>query len=279
MGPSSGGSTERSDVAWTGGALLGVALGLAGLAYLFTPGLALIVVLGIGCVAAGCLPMLLRPRDGAIESSAPAPAAAPPRTEGLLNVRPVARAAAPAQPVPDPPAVPAPAVPAPAAPAPAAPAPAVPVATLPSAPGAEPELRIQDQRPAAPASPPTLTGPDHAYKLGRRLEAEGDAQGAERAYREAADQGSRMAAMSLGEALQHRGDLDEAQRAYTRAADGDDALAATASLSLGVVLEARGDLAGAELAYRRAAGGDTAAAESASMLLKWLERRLEGQSA
>lgn len=91
-------------------------------------------------------------------------------------------------------------------------------------------------------------GADHVQR-GLALEQQGDHAGAEAAYAQADQAGSRDGALFLGVLLKRRGDLAGALAAYARGeARGDP----RASCNLGILLEESGDIEGAEAAYRRA---------------------------
>ncbi|HEX6676972.1 MAG TPA: serine/threonine-protein kinase, partial [Actinomycetes bacterium] len=108
----------------------------------------------------------------------------------------------------------------------------------------------------ATTMPDRADGPEPATAdLGLLLEAAGDLEGAEAAYREAAasddpDQAPK-AARNLGLLLKDRGDHDGAAAAYRRAiASGHHDQAPKAANNLGFLLAQAGDLDGAVAAYR-----------------------------
>jgi hypothetical protein len=94
----------------------------------------------------------------------------------------------------------------------------------------------------------------------------GDLVGAEKAYRQAEEEGHPSAASNVGVLLEHRGDMVGAEAAYRRADERGDA---TGAFNLGSLLAERNDLVGAETAYRRAdKRGDAAAAFTLATLME-----------
>jgi tetratricopeptide (TPR) repeat protein len=91
--------------------------------------------------------------------------------------------------------------------------------------------------------------------LGAVLQARGDLEGAERCWRQGADNGDIAAMVLLGALLSNRGDLEGAEGWWRQAADNGSIDAVS---HLGTLLRNRGDLEGAERCWRQAAGnGDT----------------------
>jgi predicted negative regulator of RcsB-dependent stress response len=121
--------------------------------------------------------------------------------------------------------------------------------------------------------------PDGAAQLGAALEARGDLDGAEAAYRAASRRKSKLAAgaaLSLGGILERKGWVRRAETAYRRASQSEESsVYAPAALRLGALLAARGDKPGAEEAYRKASGSDDqdAAPEAAVSLGRLLDER------
>lgn len=88
-----------------------------------------------------------------------------------------------------------------------------------------------------------------SYNLGVMLWEQGDAVGAEAAYRQAADLGDGDAHAGLGVLLSENGDTEGAETAYREALALGHGGGAS---NLGQLLKARGDLQGAEAAFRKA---------------------------
>jgi Flp pilus assembly protein TadD len=99
---------------------------------------------------------------------------------------------------------------------------------------------------------------------GNVLLEDGDLDGAEAWYRQAADNGSVGAMHNLGFVRGEKGDLDGAEDWFRRAAVNGHV---SSMSNLGSVLKERGDLDGAETWYRKAAGEDNAYAMSNLALL------------
>jgi peptidoglycan hydrolase-like protein with peptidoglycan-binding domain len=113
-----------------------------------------------------------------------------------------------------------------------------------------------DQRQAAAAR----------FRLGQRLEKNGDLRRAEAAFHSADELGHAAAPFHLGALLAHRGQTAEAEAAYHRA---DQRGHGSAASNLGVMLEERGAMAEAEAAYRRAdQRGEAVAAFNLGALLE-----------
>ncbi len=108
-----------------------------------------------------------------------------------------------------------------------------------------------DNDDAAAARPPDTERDDaqSAYERGDRLAAQGDLEGAERAYREADERGHPTAAANVGLFSERRGEISEAEAAYRRADDRGDGVGA---FRLGMLLSGRGDWPNANSAWSRA---------------------------
>jgi TPR repeat protein len=100
---------------------------------------------------------------------------------------------------------------------------------------------------------------DAMYRMGNLLLGQGDLEGAEAWYRQAAESGNTRAMHNLAIVLAEKGDLTGAEAWYRRAARVGHA---SSMSNLGSILKEGGDLDGAEKWYRRAAGGGNAYAMS-----------------
>jgi Flp pilus assembly protein TadD len=100
---------------------------------------------------------------------------------------------------------------------------------------------------------------DAMYRMGNLLLGQGDLDGAEAWYRQAAQSGNTRAMHNLAIVLAEKGDLIGAEAWYRRAADVGHA---SSMSNLGSILKEGGDLDGAEEWYRKAANSGNAYAMS-----------------